>query len=55
MEKRSKGSVLESSGLEHQREKEESMKKIVRSIQEDSQACVVPWMPSGDPASKERE
>lgn len=54
-EKRPEGFALESSYLEHQREQEASTEKIESSVQEDSQACGVPWMPRGDPASKKGE
>lgn len=55
MEKRSENSASEFSYLENQGEKREPPKKTEKSIWEDSQACVKPWVPRGGLASKKKE
>lgn len=54
MEKRSENSASEFSYLENQGEKREPAKKTEKSIWEDSQACVKPWVPRGRSCFKEK-
>lgn len=46
---------LEFSYLENKGEKGDPAKKTEKSIWEDSQACMRPWVPRGGPTSKKNE